>query len=115
MVINVTKHVSLSEFWVGCQNYSYHPHFAVKCICVNWKKTDKLNKALIVYLDIDECEEAGGLMCSHYCSNSIGSYTCYCPVGMTTNGDMQTCQGVINTGTGTESFFSFLLNMLYHS
>ena len=42
--------------------------------------------------DIDECIE-GTSGCAHNCTNTIGSYNCYCDRGYRLESDGQTCTG----------------------
>ncbi|XP_069142654.1 fibulin-1-like isoform X8 [Argopecten irradians] len=41
--------------------------------------------------DIDECELHPGVLCSHECVNTIGSYRCECEPGYTLHSDASTC------------------------
>ncbi|XP_033745420.1 fibulin-1-like isoform X2 [Pecten maximus] len=41
--------------------------------------------------DIDECELHPGVLCSHQCVNTIGSYRCECEPGYTLHSDASTC------------------------
>ena len=44
--------------------------------------------------DIDECGR-GMDNCSQGCSNTIGSYECYCNDGFTLDRDLHTCNGML--------------------
>ena len=44
-------------------------------------------------LDINECLSNETNNCSHYCLDSIGSYSCYCYVGYELANDCFTCVG----------------------
>ncbi|XP_060072748.1 fibrillin-2-like isoform X2 [Ylistrum balloti] len=41
--------------------------------------------------DIDECELHPGVLCSHRCVNTLGSYRCECEPGYTLHDDASTC------------------------
>ena len=41
--------------------------------------------------DMDECSVFEGQLCSHICINTIGSYRCDCPRGLTLAQDQSTC------------------------
>jgi hypothetical protein len=44
--------------------------------------------------DRNECVSVGGYSpCSHGCSNSPGSFSCFCPVGMSLGADGRICKG----------------------
>ena len=43
--------------------------------------------------DIDECADSNG-GCQHNCTNTIGSYHCYCAVGHALNDDYHSCSKV---------------------
>ena len=42
--------------------------------------------------DIDECQMNNG-NCSHFCTNTNGSFTCSCRIGFALSGDNKTCTG----------------------
>ena len=49
-------------------------------------------------LDIDECSN-GTSGCSHFCTNTYGSYRCSCPAETSLGSDSRTCEGCpINNG-----------------
>ena len=45
-----------------------------------------------LYTDIDECAD-GTNGCNHNCSNTNGSYVCFCFTGYELHDNMQTCTG----------------------
>ena len=51
--------------------------------------------SILVYLDIDECEE-GADECDHNCTNTDGSYYCTCMDGYELESDNHTCKGEIH-------------------
>ena len=49
---------------------------------------------LLNYIDIDECSSNNG-GCSQGCSNTIGSYRCYCNSGYSLSNNNATCSGML--------------------
>ena len=47
-----------------------------------------------MYADIDECERLKP--CSHHCVNTVGSFQCSCPDGMSLSGDGRLCIGCLS-------------------
>ena len=45
-----------------------------------------------LYTDVDECAD-GTNGCNHNCSNTNGSYVCFCFTGYELHDNMQTCTG----------------------
>ena len=45
-----------------------------------------------ILIDINECDESNG-GCSHNCTNTEGSFECYCRDGYILNGDGRNCSG----------------------
>eukprot|EP00731_Ephydatia_muelleri_P037202 Em0418g1a len=45
-------------------------------------------------VDIDECQMNNG-NCSHFCTNTNGSFTCSCRIGFALGGDNKTCTGYL--------------------
>ena len=46
---------------------------------------------MLMYADIDECEKLKP--CSHRCVNTLGSFRCSCPSGMSLSSDGRVCKG----------------------
>ena len=46
------------------------------------------------FSDIDECTE-GTDGCNHHCTNTVGSYLCYCDVGFELHDNQKSCEGKI--------------------
>ncbi|KDP42937.1 hypothetical protein JCGZ_23879 [Jatropha curcas] len=71
--------------------------------------------------DIDECKEPDKYKCDGSCKNTIGSYTCSCPLGMRGDGKVG-CQGFrittiaasTNTISTQSSCFSSLIKFFNH-
>ena len=35
----------------------------------------------LIFVDVDECQSPGACASGHLCNNTIGSFTCQCPLG----------------------------------
>ena len=47
----------------------------------------------LYHLDINECTTNNG-GCAHYCTNTLGNYSCFCDSGYTLNIDGHNCTGM---------------------
>lgn len=47
-----------------------------------------------LYTDINECT-TGSALCNQGCTNTVGSYTCYCSTGYSLDTDQFTCTGSV--------------------
>ena len=50
--------------------------------------------SIFVLQDVNECTD-GSHKCSHNCSNTVGGYTCSCPIGFQITSDPKMCKGTI--------------------
>ena len=46
-----------------------------------------------VYTDVDECAENRD-NCTQNCTNTVGSFSCFCGLGFVLSHDRRTCQGI---------------------
>ena len=55
---------------------------------------------LLLIADINECSK-GTHECSNGCTNTVGSYLCYCPTGYELDAGLKTCVGKKDDGGHT--------------
>ena len=66
-------------------------------ICTMYMYRNKLSNIHcsynIILLDINECDE-GSHNCEHNCTNTVGSFECFCNSGYRLDGNRRNCSGM---------------------
>ena len=66
---------------------------------------------IILYIDVDECAD-GTNGCNQHCTNTDGSYSCYCNAGYELQDNQKSCEGKRINEECYNNYYSFIKN--YH-